>query len=198
MRINKGAKCLRGFFCLMSFFLFVACDAQNVRHTKIAETTYSPSLQPIIMLESFRTCKSCPAYQVLIFEDGEVTYVGKDFVNALGIQSNRLNLNQLKMLIAAAESLQFESLSETYMTQWLDSSLVSISYNRLSTKKSVKFQPVIGGGPPALYRFAILIDATVGTFRWVCPAPQANELVCGHRKKAFDASQEETKLQHSM
>lgn len=170
------------------FLMIAACDAQYIRLDTSAEMTPRSSPQPIITMERFRACKSCPAYQVLVFGDGAVTYIGKDFVNVTGVQNSRLNLNQIKSLVVAAESLHFESLSETYVGRWLDAGLIFISYNGLSTKKSVRFQPVVGGGPPALDQFADLIDTTIGTFRWVCPVPQANELVCAARKKAFDST----------
>lgn len=163
----------------------------NSRPT-IDRLSASPA-QVVVAMERFRTCRSCPGYQVFVFDDGTVTYVGKEFVNIAGTQNSRLTSTQLKSILAAADSLQFETLSDTYIGQWVDASVVSISYKRSSELKNVKFQPIVEGGPAALDQFADLIDATVGTYRWICPVPQANELVCGARKKAFDLIQKEQK-----
>lgn len=138
------------------------------------------SQQPVIKLERFRGgCRACPAYEVLIHSDGGVTYVGKDFVNVFGVQRERLDMAQLKPLLAAMEALKVKNLQSSYVEFGVpDSSTVVLSIWRDGKQVSVRFQPYVGKGPVALRHLADLVDSTVGTKKWICPVPQFNEIVC--------------------
>jgi hypothetical protein len=167
-----------GIFCCLNCVAASESEAQ-ILGTESTTVAQGVALrEPIITLERFRSCRSCPGYQVNIFEDGAVTYLGKEFVNVKGYQYAQLSLSQLKSLLTVADSLQIETMADTYMEPWVDASVVSVGYKPKSAMKSVRFQPVVGKGPPALDKFADLIDSTVDTFRWICPVPQFNELVC--------------------
>jgi len=166
-------------WCFLALLALCArADAEGVSSNSDAAS--KPSEYPLLKLERFRGgCRACPAYEVVVHSDGGVTYVGKDFVNVLGVQRARLKTVQLKSLVAAVEALRIESLQSSYVEPgWPDSGIVSLNFWQGGKQVSVRFQPYVGSGPVALREFAKLIDSTVGTRKWICPVPQFNEIVC--------------------
>jgi len=136
--------------------------------------------EPLLKLERIRAgCRACPAYEVTLWPDGSVIYIGNDFVNIHGAQRSQLSSSQLNRIKRAAEALQMSRLQPSYIEAGSpDSSVVRLRVWQDGRTTSVRFQPYVGNAPVALRDFADLIDSTVGTRKWICPVPEFNEIVC--------------------
>src|SRR4051812_29854388 len=70
-------------------------------------TGHKDNRVPLIRIERFAACRVCPAYEISIYVDREVKYVGNSSVNNIGERSGRISKAQLDELIKEFERIRF-------------------------------------------------------------------------------------------
>lgn len=98
------------FFALLSlstltFGLSATTEAQDNCHREI-----------LITIEREACFGSCPVYSAKIYADGTVTYIGKDFVKAVGERQYKISEDRVKELVSAFAQIKYFSLRDKYAT----------------------------------------------------------------------------------
>lgn len=68
----------------------------------------------VITLERGSCFGACPVYELVIFSDGMVVYIGKINVKKLGVVRSHISQEKLKELLSAFEEVNFFSLRDNY------------------------------------------------------------------------------------
>jgi hypothetical protein len=110
----------------------------------------------------------CPVYTVSITGAGEVTYVGRQFVNVVGEQHGAASRADVSELLAHFDAVGFERLRDEYRAQVTDLPTTTIVLQRGGRRKSVLDYGGVGAGMPETVRdLQVEIDRVAGTARWV-------------------------------
>jgi len=124
---------------------------------------------PIMITLSRTVCFGfCPAYQVSISEDGEVVYVGEQFVNVRGEQRAQIPREDVQRLLARFDEIGFDSLQDSYRAAVSDHPTYTITLERNGQHKVlVDYAGVNAGMPRAVRELQDEIDRVANTAQWV-------------------------------
>jgi hypothetical protein len=111
---------------------------------------------------------TCPDYTVTIASDGEVTYVGRRFVNVVGEQHATVAAADVARLLTRFDDIGFTQLRDEYRAQVTDLPTYIIVHERNGQRKTVlDYGGVSAGMPRAVRDLQNEIDRVANTGRWV-------------------------------
>lgn len=128
-----------------------------------------PASGPVVISLTRTPCYGfCPVYSVSITSGGEVTYIGRQFVNVVGEQHATIPSADVERLLARFDAMGFESLRDEYRADVTDLPSTTIVLERNGQRKSVLDYGGTGAGmPEAVRELEAEIDRVAGTARWV-------------------------------
>ena len=149
-------------------------NAPTVREIGVFENSPETSGSAAIL----RLKRFLPSYEVTVFRDRSVVYVGTEFVHVKGLQRSKLSESQLQTIVRTTEQAALPSFSADYTSPYAaDAGLVEITYWTDVGERTIRFQPA-GPAPLQLRHLADLVDRTVNTKQWICPLPRFGEIFC--------------------
>ena len=128
-----------------------------------------PNGQPIAITLTRTPCFGfCPDYTVTITGEGEVTYVGRRFVDAVGERRATIPQADVAALLRRFDEVDFEDLRDNYRAQVTDLPTTTISLSRNGVRKAVlDYGGLSAGMPESVRALQDEIDRVAGTSRWV-------------------------------
>src|SRR5262249_34583239 len=128
-----------------------------------------PTSEPVeIVLERTPCFGFCPDYTVTITGGGEVTYVGRRFVNVRGEQHAQIAAADVRRLLARFDAIGFNDLRDEYRAHVTDLPTTTIRLTRGGHTKSVLDYGGTGAGMPESVRaLQEEIDRVAGATQWV-------------------------------
>jgi hypothetical protein len=110
----------------------------------------------------------CPAYSVTITSTGEVSYVGRAFVNVVGEAHAQIAPEEVARLLARFDEIGFERLQDRYRAGVTDLPTFTVTLRRGGRSKTVlDYGGRMAGMPEAVRALQDEIDRVAGTSRWV-------------------------------
>lgn len=110
----------------------------------------------------------CPDYTVTISGDGQVTYVGRRFVNVVGEQHATIPVADVTRLLQRFDEIGFERLQNEYRAHVTDLPTHTIVLERNGHRKAVlDYGGTSAGMPQAVRELQAEIDRVANTGRWV-------------------------------
>lgn len=110
----------------------------------------------------------CPDYTVTIASDGQVSYVGRSFVNVVGERHATIPAGDVTRLLARFDEIGFTQLRDEYRAQVTDLPTYIVVLERNGQRKSVlDYGGVSAGMPRAVRDLQDEIDRVANTGRWV-------------------------------
>lgn len=125
-------------------------------------TVYVPLLPPdhsndvIVSLERTPCFGPCPVYSVTLFENGNVIYEGKQYVENIGIYQYQIPVSDAKKIIDKFYEINYFSLNDKYEINVTDHSTVITSFRNESYEKTVS--NYADAGPSRLHELEIMLD----------------------------------------
>jgi hypothetical protein len=114
----------------------------------------------------------CPAYSIVIADNGTVTYQGISSVKERGKRTFTISIEQVKQLIADFENIKFFELQDKYTEKQLpDGSTRTVDHSNgtiITLKVGNKTKSVYNfyGAPPELEALQKKLDAISKHFQW--------------------------------
>lgn len=171
----------KGFVLLWLIINCIGCDGSPI--------TRSPSAsQPIANAETMTSVKTptislnrsgcwgpCPVYVLNIYSDGTVVFEGDKYVREKGVAKGKISQQQLKMLIAEFQAVDFLSLKDTeqYGEKCPPSGsdagrvVISLSYNGEAKSLCHEYTYASTGTLAKLIALERLIDKVTNTEQWI-------------------------------
>ena len=110
----------------------------------------------------------CPAYRVTISGDGQVTYVGERFVNAVGERRATIARADVEGLLRRFDDVRFDQLRDAYRAEVTDLPTYTITLERDGRSKTVvDYGGLSAGMPRAVRDLQDEIDRVANTGQWV-------------------------------
>jgi hypothetical protein len=110
----------------------------------------------------------CPDYTVTITSEGDVTYVGRRFVNVVGEQRSTVPREEVARLLARFDEIGFERLRDDYHAPVTDLPTYTLTLTRDGHSKTVvDYGGLSAGMPQAVRDLQDEVDRVAGTARWV-------------------------------
>lgn len=111
---------------------------------------------------------TCPDYTVSISDSGQVTYVGRRFVNVVGEQHATIPVEDVRRLLARFDEIGFNDLRDEYRGHMTDLPTFTVTLERNGHRKSVlDYAGTSVGMPQAVRDLEQEIDRVANTARWV-------------------------------
>jgi hypothetical protein len=109
---------------------------------------------------------ACPAYTVSMDTNGNVVYVGKQFVTETGTRNAHVEASVVQAISRAADASWFYGLDSVYDASVTDCpwAYVTVTASALVPKTVRDYQ--CAQAPAALRRLEVLIDSLLDTHRW--------------------------------
>jgi hypothetical protein len=147
----------RTFFALIGALALSACAASA-----------APGGPAMITLTRGVCFGFCPDYTVSISDQGEVTYVGRQFVNVVGEQHATIPIADVQRLLARFDEIGFDTLRDEYRGHVTDLPTFTITLERNGRRKTViDYAGTSAGMPQAVRELEQEIDRVANTARWV-------------------------------
>lgn len=133
----------------------------------------APAEQPNVSNVEIRLVRGvcfgfCPDYTVTINGDGQVSYEGRRFVNAVGARNATIPRENVAQLVARFDEIGFNGLRDSYRAQVTDLPTYTVSITRNGQTKTVVDYGGTGAGMPQTVRaLQDEIDRVAGTAQWV-------------------------------
>ena len=124
---------------------------------------------PVVITLTRTVCFGfCPAYTLSITGDGQVTYVGRNFVNVMGEQHTTISREAVQGLLSRFDAVRFESLRDEYRARVTDLPTYTVVLERNGVRKSVADYGGLSAGMPETVRdLQNEIDRVAGSSRWI-------------------------------
>ncbi len=107
----------------------------------------------------------CPNYELRIFSDGKLEFLGRNFTEAEGLHTDQLSKKTLKKWIKAFENPDFFAYSKDYSEPRIpDLQVITLRYSRPEGQKIVKINP---GHPEPLAKLADELHLLAVERKWV-------------------------------
>lgn len=150
---------MRSLFALFAIAATAAC----------APVEAAPNDQPVTITLTRTLCFGfCPDYTVTITGDGQVTYVGRHFVNVTGQQQATIPRADVERLLARFDAIGFERLRDEYRAEVTDLPTYTVTLTRNGrTKRVADYMGGAVGMPESVRDLQEEIDRVAGTARWV-------------------------------
>lgn len=137
--------------CLCCTILFSGCRNQLQASHQQAE--------PLLHFQKTACLGTCPAYEAAIATDGNVMFVGFDYVPSTDTLYFKLSAERLDSLKTEITRLDYSTLQDLYPTQWSDMpSTITTFYENGKEVKRVKHME---DGPAALKQFQERLNKTL-------------------------------------
>jgi hypothetical protein len=134
---------LSPFLFLLSSFLMIGCKSKEPATAASApaqaERSEMVAEAPAILASIERTScfGSCPIYKATFFDNGEVTYVGKNFVENIGTYTTLVSAEDLEGIVQMAKDVNYFALEDAYPTPIADFPKTITSVNLKGNQKSI-------------------------------------------------------------
>lgn len=153
----------------MNFLRILICAGATLLAASCLPVEEQSSAAPVLISMTRTPCFGfCPAYTVSITGDGQVTYLGQNFVNVAGEQHAAVSPADVQGLLRRFDAIHFEQLSDSYRAHVTDLPTTTITLERNGHRKSVEdYGGVSVGMPEAVRDLQNEIDRIAGTSRWV-------------------------------
>lgn len=124
---------------------------------------------PVVITLTRTVCFGfCPAYTVSINGEGQVTYIGRNFVNVMGEQHATISREAVQGLLSRFDAAGFQSLRDEYRAGVTDLPTYTVVLERNGARKVVTDYGGLSAGMPESVRdLQNEIDRVAGTSRWV-------------------------------
>jgi hypothetical protein len=123
---------------------------------------------------------SCPAYQLKIFENGTVSYLGIYFGGALGTRKGNIGTDKVRQLAAQLEKGGYFGFDNFYTDQTITCSSTTLSYLKIGNKeKHIEHYTADSRAPAELSELEDLIDKTANSPQWTKPCGLQYPYFCG-------------------
>jgi hypothetical protein len=110
----------------------------------------------------------CPDYTVSISDEGQVTYVGRRFVNVVGEQHATIPVEDVRRLLVRFDEIGFNNLRDEYRGRVTDLPTYTVTLERNGHRKTVlDYAGTSAGMPQAVRELEQEIDRVANTARWV-------------------------------
>lgn len=110
---------------------------------------------------------TCPIYSVYIYDDGDVEYIGSQYVKVTGTATTRIGHRQLATLHELFARASYFTLGGSYeATRAIDVPLISTSYTHGGQTKEIQ-HPASRDIPAVLTALEDGIDTVVHIERWI-------------------------------
>jgi hypothetical protein len=110
----------------------------------------------------------CPAYTVRITGEGDVTYVGERFVDAVGERHATIPRADVQRLLHRFEEIGFTELRDEYRAHVTDLPTFTVTLERNGrTKRVLDYGGISAGMPAAVRDLQDEIDRVANTAQWV-------------------------------
>lgn len=133
----------------------------NAKHTELLT----------IKMSRERCFGSCPVYSVTIHGDGNVEYVGEEFVRDRGPRAETLSKAEVQVLLQKFDAASFFSLEDRAFAWGYDTPRVRVSISLDGREKEVSSDASYVGaksGPQDLFvQAAVELDKVTNSKRWV-------------------------------
>ncbi len=158
--------------------MLVACSGRPGSPAADSTSTPAPaaaeqSTGPVATLERTPCFGTCPVYEVSIFRDGTVKFVGKQHVRQQGAATASISPGAVDSLVADLESAGYFDFAGDYVMDApgcgpyaTDSPTVTTSLSAGGRTKRIRHDYGCSGAPPELRPLEQRIDEVAGTSRW--------------------------------
>lgn len=132
----------------------------------------------VISLERTPCFGTCPAYRLVIYEDGTVVFMGYRFVAETGIHVGQIGAEAVTALVEKIVAAGYFGWDDAYLDQRVtDLPTVYISVLGEADRKQIAHYLGDSGAPEALAEVEAMIDSAVNVSQWVAgveatPAPE--------------------------
>lgn len=110
----------------------------------------------------------CPDYTVTVTSAGDVTYVGRSFVNAVGERRASIPAADARRLIARFDEIGFNDLQDEYRGHVTDLPTYTLTLERNGRRKRVlDYAGTSVGMPQAVRELEQEVDRVANTAQWV-------------------------------
>lgn len=110
----------------------------------------------------------CPDYTVTVTSDGEVTYVGRRFVNEVGERHATIPAAEARRLIARFDEIGFNDLRDEYRGRVTDLPTYTLTLERNGHRKTVlDYAGTSAGMPQSVRALQQEVDRVANTAQWV-------------------------------
>lgn len=118
------------------------CKSKEQATSVVAETaagkeTMAEGPQVLASIQRTSCFGKCPIYKATFFDNGEVLFVGKNFVDNIGTYTSLISEDEIKGIIQMAKDVNYFSLEDEYPTPVVDFPKCITSVNVDGRKKSV-------------------------------------------------------------
>jgi hypothetical protein len=129
---------------------------------------------PVATLERTPCFGTCPVYEVSIFRDGTVRFLGKQHVKQQGAATATVSPAAVDSLVAELESAGYFDFADDYVMDApacgmyaTDSPTVITSLAAEGRTKRIRHDYGCSGAPPELRNLEQRIDEVAGSSRWI-------------------------------
>ncbi len=163
---------------IVSLALIVACSGRPGAEGGDSVSAPVPaavadSLTPVVSLERTPCYGTCPVYEVSIFRDGTVRFLGKQHVKQQGVATASLAPGAVDSLAAELEEGGYFGFADDYVRDApacgryaTDSPTVTTSLAMKGRTKRIRHDYGCSAAPAELRRLEQRIDEVAGTSRW--------------------------------
>ncbi len=125
---------------------------------------------PIITLSRGMCFGTCPVYNLSIFQDGTVTYEGKEYVKIKGTKTGKINSSELNNLVNLFRTDKYMDMNDQYVhVSMTDLSYVTTSFIDNGIKKTIYHYEGDDSAPKDLTTLEDAIDKAVNLKQWTNP-----------------------------
>ena len=157
--------------------LVVACSSRGPEGRDSTSTPApdlsADSVTPVVTLERTPCFGTCPVYQVSIFKNGTVRFMGKQHVAQQGAATASISSEAVDSLAGELEAGGYFGFADDYVLDAracglyaTDSPTVTTSLTVNGRSKRIRHDYGCSGAPPELRRLEQRIDEVAGTSRW--------------------------------
>ncbi len=133
-----------------------------------ADSTIMSMTSPVITLERTACNGVCPIYQLSVFEDGTVVYVGIDHVAITGVQISKIEPSTVQLLVREMNASGYFDWQDQYSEFVItDQATVITSISTVEGYKRISRYDGDPNAPVGLLRFEDRIDRAVNVDQWV-------------------------------
>lgn len=142
--------------------------ANTAQWTGASDTVIYGSQQPVVTLERGACFGTCPIYNLYIYADGTVVYLGINHVAVAGVQTSQIDPADVEWLVQEMEVSGYFEWNDEYMQMFItDQAYVTTSVSTDDNFKQITRYDGDPNAPVGLVRFEDRIDRVVNSAQWV-------------------------------
>jgi hypothetical protein len=149
----------------MKHFLLMAALGLSLVSCHTNRLLNNPEAVEIISMTQSACYGFCPNYELRIFSDGSLEFLGRNFTEAEGLHKGQISKKALKKWVKAFENPDFFAYSQDYSEPRIpDLQVITLRYQRPEGQKIVKFNP---GHPEDLAKLAQELHQLAVEKKWI-------------------------------